>query len=243
VWLDDLPIATLRPSGTGTPQPVEVYYVHADHLGSPRAVTRPLDDTLVWWWEIADPYGNNAADVDPSGLGAFFYYLRAPGQQYDVETNTTYNYFRDYSAVTGRYEQSDPIGLLGGINSYAYVSNKPLAHSDERGLLGSRGNPHALEGCGPNGKLIETFIPDNPLGFVFRSCCDGHDKCYDDCLSNPTKEACDQDFLDCMITRCLRYAGGQRRLCEYWSKSYYGWVTSDGYEQFIESRNSCARCR
>ncbi len=43
IWLDDLPIATLRPTGTGNPTPIAVYYVHADHLGSPRAITRPGD--------------------------------------------------------------------------------------------------------------------------------------------------------------------------------------------------------
>ena len=37
VWLDDLPIATLRPNGGGT----DIFYVHADHLGTPRAITRP----------------------------------------------------------------------------------------------------------------------------------------------------------------------------------------------------------
>jgi YD repeat-containing protein len=44
IWLDDLPIATLRPTGIGIPTPVAIYYVHADHLGTPRAVTKPSDD-------------------------------------------------------------------------------------------------------------------------------------------------------------------------------------------------------
>ncbi len=118
VWLEDLPVATLRPTGaTGTPTPIDVYYVHADHLGTPRAVSRPSDNAIVWRWDNVDPFGNNPADENPSGLGIFKYSLRFPGQYYDVETGTHYNYFRDYDPSVGRYEQSDPIGLMAGVNT------------------------------------------------------------------------------------------------------------------------------
>ena len=80
VWLDDLPIATLRPAGNGTPTPVAVYYVHADHLGSPRAITWSTDDAIVWRWDNGEPFGANAANENPSGLGTFRYDLRFPGR-------------------------------------------------------------------------------------------------------------------------------------------------------------------
>jgi RHS repeat-associated protein len=73
--------------------------------------------TTVWRWDQAEPFGNNPADEDPDANSvAFDLPLRLPGQYFDKETNLHHNYFRDYDPGIGRYIQSDPIGLDGGIN-------------------------------------------------------------------------------------------------------------------------------
>jgi RHS repeat-associated protein len=64
--------------------------------------------------------------------------MRFPGQRHDAATGLYHNYFRDYDPTIGRYVQSDPIGLAGGISTYAYGNGAPLGFSDPLGL---RGNP------------------------------------------------------------------------------------------------------
>ena len=128
VWLGDLPIAVLRPGAT-TP---DIYYIHADHLGTPRQITQPSDNKSLWAWE-SEAFGANLPNQNPSGQGDFVFNLRFPGQYYDQETGLFYNYFRDYDPRIGRYIQSDPIGLKGGINTYTYVGNNPLTRIDPDG--------------------------------------------------------------------------------------------------------------
>jgi RHS repeat-associated protein len=89
----------------------------------------------VWRWDQQEPFGNNPPDENPSGLGAFEFPLRFPGQYFDKETNLHYNHFRDYDASIGRYGESDPVGLKGGLNTYAYAGQDPLTYIDPDGLM------------------------------------------------------------------------------------------------------------
>jgi RHS repeat-associated protein len=131
VWLDDLPIATLRPKVGGG---VEIFYVHVDHLGAVRKVSRPSDNVLMWRWDPTS-FGTGVPDENPQMAGTFRYNLRFPGQYYDAESGVHYNYFRDgYDPTTGRYTQSDPVGLIGGINTYSYALNDPIGLYDPYGL-------------------------------------------------------------------------------------------------------------
>lgn len=156
VWLGATPIAVFTPNGSNAPA---VYYIHADHLDTPRVVV-DRDHRLRWRWMV-EPFGLWAPENDPSGLGAFTLNLRFPGQYFDSESGLHYNYFRDYDPGVGRYTQSDPIGLAGGINTYAYVENQPTKYIDPNGLnpavgcaLGSWAGPI---GCGA-GAAIGTGV-------------------------------------------------------------------------------------
>ena len=123
-----------------TSAPSQIDYLHPDHLGTVRAIT-DASQTVIWRWDSA-PFGDTLPDEDPDGDGqALTFNLRFPGQFFDAETGLHYNYFRDYDPATGRYVQSDPIGLDGGINTYAYVSGNPLLYFDEKGLFGTKPTP------------------------------------------------------------------------------------------------------
>ena len=116
---------------TGAPQ-TDVYFIHTDHLNTPRLVSDSTGAT-VWRWDQQEPFGINPPDENPSSVGSFEFNLRFPGQYADRETDLFYNYFRDYDSATGRYVESDPIGLAGGLNTYAYVKGHPLQAVDPTG--------------------------------------------------------------------------------------------------------------
>ncbi len=90
--------------------------------------------TAVWRW-AGDAFGTTQPDKDPDADGTKVNVrLRFPGQYHDGESGLYYNWNRYYDPRTGRYMTSDPVGLTGGINSYAYVSSNPMRFIDSLGL-------------------------------------------------------------------------------------------------------------
>ena len=58
------------------------------------------------------------------------------------------NYFRDYDPAVGKYVESDPIGLLAGVNTYNYVDESPVGFFDPDGL-GKEGGRRSVAGNDP----------------------------------------------------------------------------------------------
>ena len=124
--------------------PDRVLYLHTDYEGTPRVATDAAGH-VVWRWNgnafgTSRPTGgriqpaDNDAHSDHSGsrpIAAIN--LRYPGQYYDQETGFFYNGARYYDPGTGRYVTSDPVGLMGGVNTYAYGMDNPLYYADPSG--------------------------------------------------------------------------------------------------------------
>jgi len=125
VYLGSTPIAVMKGE--------DVYDVHTDHLGTPRVVSSSEGD-VVWSWE-SKPFGDSEPVV---GVGVdslpFVYNLRFPGQYFDAESGLHYNWNRSYDPETGRYLESDPIGLGGGLNTHGHAGGNPLSFFDPYGL-------------------------------------------------------------------------------------------------------------
>jgi RHS repeat-associated protein len=134
IWLDNLPVGVVAGG--------QLLHIQPDHLGTPRKVVQS-NNTVVWDWPILNnPFGEAAPNQDPDANGIpFTLNLRFPGQYYDAETGLHYNYFRDYEPGTGRYVESDPIGLGDDFATYSYVGGSPLMWADTYGLAkGGRQN-------------------------------------------------------------------------------------------------------
>ena len=104
-----------------------MYYVQTDHLGPPQVAT---NDSKQIVWQAQNKAFDRAVVINQIGdLNIGF-----PGQYYDQESGLYYNINRDYDPTTGRYIQTDPIGIKGGLSTYAYVLGNPVLLVDQSGL-------------------------------------------------------------------------------------------------------------
>ena len=121
LYVGDIPVAFATPTAA--------YAINTDHLNAPRVIT-DSSGAFVSFWDFV-PFGERGLITSANPVT---YNARFPGQYYDAESGLNNNGFRDYEPATGRYVESDPIGLRGGINTYGYVGGNPISLVDPYGL-------------------------------------------------------------------------------------------------------------
>jgi len=121
LYVGDIPVAFATPTAA--------YVINTDHLNAPRVITDSAGNFVSFWDFV--PFGERGL---LTASNPETYNARFPGQYYDAESGLNQNGFRDYEPGTGRYIESDPIGLKGGINTYGYVRNNPVLFKDYKGL-------------------------------------------------------------------------------------------------------------
>ena len=242
IWQDEVPVAVVWPPMTpGNPNARidRIVYLHNDHLNTPRRAT-DARGVLVWQWN-SDAFGSSAPQEDPDGDGRpVTIHLRFPGQYFDAESGLHYNWNRYYDPQVGRYTQSDPIGLAGGINTYGYVDGNPLSYTDPEGLVKLHGNWCGPDWTGgfskPYDKLsdAEKKAALQPVT-ALDSCCQSHDIVYAICrrahpcdASSRRKcfEQADRDLSSCASrsgpghgANLLLFGNPQKRIHEYMRNS------------------------
>jgi len=196
IWLQALPVGLVAGGS-------ELLYIQPDHLGAPRAVIDAARDLEIWSWASkGESFGNTPPDEDPDGDGVDFTFdLRFPGQRYDAAAGLNQNYFREYDPAIGRYIESDPIGLLGGISSYGYVLGRPTQLYDRLGLnpaaVGTTVVLGAIQGCA--GGCAGAILGDYASCVVKLRMGGGRNlgQCNDECTPNPC------DALKSCISGCI----------------------------------------
>ena len=102
----------------------KAYSIVTDHLGTPVEAYNEQGEEV--WYRRLDMNGN-VIEERSMNYTSYKDYIKIPflfqGQYYDEEIKLAYNRFRYYSPDMGMYISSDPIGLAGGFNTYAYVKD------------------------------------------------------------------------------------------------------------------------
>jgi RHS repeat-associated protein len=119
IYLGDRPIGMVSPGST-------LAYYETGLIDTPQELTGGTRGVL--WSADYQPFGQTKILVPDTQN------LRFPGHYADAETGYYHNGFRDYDPTLGRYLESDPIGISGGLNTYAYADADPVTNSDPLGL-------------------------------------------------------------------------------------------------------------
>ncbi|WP_437573898.1 RHS repeat-associated core domain-containing protein [Sorangium sp. So ce887] len=149
----------------------EWYHYLNDEMGTPERLVGP--DGVVACELRLSAWGR----VEPAPGASTSTPIRFRGQYWDDEIGLSYNRNRYYDPETGRYISADPIGILGGVNGFAYAENQPTRLSDPDGLMAKASSTIETAGGKPHtGK--STF--EGPLDPALKTAVDNAHKKFDD---------------------------------------------------------------
>lgn len=137
IFLDGMPLILV--DGKINRSQTTLSYVVSDQLGRPEVAT-DQEGMVVW-------QADNSAFNRDILVAKVVINLGFPGQYYDQEKDSWYNWHRDYDANLGRYLQSDPIGIKGGLNTYLYAGANGMSFYDFTGMA-----PCGCQGTSSNKK-------------------------------------------------------------------------------------------
>ncbi|AOL07755.1 hypothetical protein WI95_28290 [Burkholderia contaminans] len=136
-------------------------WYQCDHLGTPQELTDEHSE-IAWSAEYRAWGVAQEAIRKASGKAQFANPIRFQGQYHDHESGLHYNRHRYYDPQVGRYINQDPIGLMGGLNTYEYAFGNPLTYMDSMGLNPAVGCAAGAWAGGPigcgAGALIGTLV-------------------------------------------------------------------------------------
>ncbi|HET7436283.1 MAG TPA: RHS repeat-associated core domain-containing protein, partial [Thermoanaerobaculia bacterium] len=170
---DDL---LMEMTATGDPMRTYTYWGGVDNPHSVRVTTGGVNATYYYVTEhpghvsgllneagavVAEyrytPWGEIESATDPTGQP-----LRFMSREIDTATQLYYVRARWYDQTMARFLSEDPIGLGGGMNTYAYAGNDPVNRTDPSGLKPG--------GC-PGPECLEPIVWYYCDWFIFDSVC------------------------------------------------------------------------
>jgi RHS repeat-associated protein len=185
-------------------------YYHADALGSITEITNNAGSPVQRYGYSS--FGKIESQLDSNVVQPYAFTAR----EADVETRMYFYRHRGYESFTGRFNEQDPLGFLGGLNFYTYVWNNPTNYTDPFG-------ESVFCGSGPT----SVFIPDSWYGkYSFAAACINHDDCYGEC--GKVKMACDRAFYTDLLKECSKLTGYWHSDCVVTARTYYYAVSRFG---------------